>query len=462
MERRSFLQYTGTTLALHPIATSGLSEFSLIPNKNRSKIRIKKVAANFDRESTRPYKFKGGATTEKWHTMACLETESGVRKVGVGNQGILWSDKMVGSTYSESAGNAMMYSITEIALQILKGESFADPHELLDTIFPEVYSYAKKITQNPDLQKTFVLNALVCVDNAAWLLYADANNIKTFDEMIPGQYKQGLSQKHKGVASIPSFPNGADVSKLVAAVDEGHFILKLKIGAAGTQEAMLLKDQTFLKNVHEAIGHRETPHTSDGKIPYYLDANGRYEKKETLLRFLDYAKKIGAHEQISVIEEPFSENNREYVGDVGVRIASDESSHTVEDAAHRIELGYKAFALKAIAKTLSMTMRIAQLAYEKDIPCFCADLTVNPLLVDWNKNIAARLPLFPGMKVGLLEANGHQNYRDWDKLVSYHPMPNAGWIYPENGVFNTSEPFFKESGGVLKSSEYYGSKFPYF
>ena len=106
-------------------------------------------------------------------------------------------------------------------------------------------------------------------------------------------------------------------------------------------------------------------------------------------------KKSALLTRLHVIEEPFAENNEVYVGDMGVTIAADESAHTVEDAARRIEQGYKAIVLKGIAKTLSMTLKIAQLAYEKKIPCFCADLTVNPILVDWNKCVAARLSAFP-------------------------------------------------------------------
>ena len=77
------------------------------------------------------------------------------------------------------------------------------------------------------------------------------------------------------------------------------------------------------------------------------------------------------------------------MGDLGLRIAADESAHTDEDAIRRIEMGYSAIALKAIAKTLSMTMKIAQAALERGVPCFCADLTVNPILVEWNKALPA-------------------------------------------------------------------------
>ena len=75
------------------------------------------------------------------------------------------------------------------------------PVDLLDSVFPgEVYDYGKKITANPNLRKTFVLNSLVAVDNAAWLLYAAENSITNFDEMIPVQYRPALSTHHNKVA----------------------------------------------------------------------------------------------------------------------------------------------------------------------------------------------------------------------------------------------------------------------
>ena len=123
-------------------------------------------------------------------------------------------------------------------------------------------------------------------------------------------------------------------------------------------------------------------------------------------------------------------------------------------------MGYGAIALKAIAKTLSMTMKIAQLAYEKEIPCFCADLTVNPILVDWNKNVAARLKSFPGMAgLGLLESNGHQNYANWDKMVSYHPRKNAGWVKAEKGIYELDDDFFASGGGIFDTPVHYEKMF---
>ena len=457
MDRRKFVNYSAKLAGLGAVGFSPLAIQNQV--KELSKIRIKNVDLNFERELLFPYHFKGSYVAELWQTAAWLESESGIHKIGLGAQSVLWSDAKVFAAHSVSGGNALMYNMTERALQMLKGNSFTDPLQLLDDLLPEVFAYGKKITDNPDLRKTFALNSLVCVDNAAWLLYAAENNIKTFDEMIPKAYKPGLSWHHDKVASMPSFSVGADVKKIKDFADQGYFIMKLKIGSSGTQNEMLEKDIAFLTAVHNAIGHYETPYTKTGKIPYYFDANERYDKKETLQRFLDHAKKIGAFEQIAVMEEPFGERNSVYVGDMGVTVAADESAHTVEDAAIRIEQGYAAIAVKAIAKTLSMTMKICQLAHEKKIPCFCADLTVNPILVDWNKNVAARLAPFPILNIGLQETNGHQYYKNWDKLMTYHPRAMSNWTQTQKGVYLTDKSFYEESGGIFEPSLHYEEMF---
>jgi hypothetical protein len=106
-----------------------------------------------------PYHFKGSFVTELWQTIARLQSESGISKIGLGTQSVLWSDAKVFAAHSESAGNALMYALSERALQLIKGNSFTNPLELLDDLLPEVYAYGKKITDNPDLRKTFALNS---------------------------------------------------------------------------------------------------------------------------------------------------------------------------------------------------------------------------------------------------------------------------------------------------------------
>ena len=460
-KRRHFLQQgsAGLTAAL----LSGLP-FSSLSCMNNQKITISEVASIAEQEPLiRPFGFKGSAITKAWQVAAYLKSTNGIHKIGLGTQSPLWSDSSVFINYKEEQSNALMYDITKAILDRIKGQSFTDPVSFQDEILEDVFQIAKTITQNPKLRKTFALNAMVPVDNALWLLYAAEKGLESFEALIPDAYRTGLSARHDKVVSIPALSYGTSMETIKSLADEGYFIMKIKIGAPGTQEEMLEKDMAFLKAIHETIGNYETPYSQHGKVPYYFDANGRYEKKETLHRFLDYAEQLGALEQIAVLEEPFGEQNNENVGDLverGPRVAADESAHTDSETLERIKQGYNAIAVKAIAKTLSMTMKIAQVAYAHNVPCFCADLTVNPILVDWNKLVAARLPAFPEMPgLGLQETNGWQNYRNWEKMQSYLPDKDAEWIQSQNGVYLTGEAFRKKSAGIFSASAHYENKF---
>lgn len=459
--RRSFIKNSvlavGAAAFADPLDMVGNGITEAVPKT----IHITKVNSNFEREPLiRPFGFKGGYMSEIWQSAAYLESDSGKHSIGLCTQSVLWSDAQIFASHSESGGNALMYAMTEKAVQMVNGQSFTTPVELLDMLYPEVYDYGKKITSNPGLRKTFALNALVGVDNAAWLLYAKENGITTFDKLIPAAYKPALSHKHDKVAAIPLMAYTIPIDEIKAATDQGYFFMKIKIGQPGTQDEMLQKDKDRLSAIHQAIGNVRTPHTKNGKLPYYFDANGRYEKKDTLLKLVDHARKIGAFDQIAIIEEPFPEEIEIDVTDIPVRLAADESAHTVEDAIKRIQMGYKAMALKAIAKTLSMTMRIAQAAYERNIPCFCADLTVNPVLVEWNKNVASRLASFPGIgNLGLVESNGHQNYKNWSSMMDYHPRKNAPWVSVKQGVYELNDEFYKTGGGIFDPMPHFETMF---
>ncbi|GAG32098.1 unnamed protein product, partial [marine sediment metagenome] len=111
--------------------------------------------------------------------------------------------------------------------------------------------------------------------------------------------------------------------------------------------------------------------------------------------------------------------------------------------------------LKPIAKTMSLSLRLAKLGHDKGVPCFCADLTVPPILVDWNKMVAARLEQLPGLKIGVVESNGHQNYTNWEALKSYHPCSGAPWIEQVDGLFHLDSDFYDKSGGILETSDHY-------
>ena len=421
-------------------------------------IRIRNVNANFEREPlAHPFGFKGGAVTELWQTVALLESASGHGAIGLGTQSVLWADARVFAAHTESGGNALMYALTERALQLTKGQSFKTPIALLDGVLSELHAYGKKLTGQPALKKTFVLNALVPVDHAAWLLYAREHGITQFDAMIPNPYRVGLSARHDCVSSIPAFGYETPPEQIEEAAAEGHYLMKIKLGQPGSQEEMLDKDKRRLSAVHAVLGERRTPHTDSGKIPYYLDANGRYVELDTLRRLLDHADAIGALDHIAILEEPFQESRRYDVGDLPVRVAADESAHTVKDARRVIQQGYGAIALKPIAKTLSMTLSIARVAHDHGVPCFCADLTVNPILVDWNKNVAARLQPVPGFQTGLMETNGHQHYAHWDQMKKHHPCAGAPWTKTRQGVFELGDDFYDRSGGIFATPLHYSA-----
>jgi hypothetical protein len=81
-------------------------------------------------------------------------------------------------------------------------------------------------------------------------------------------------------------------------------------------------------------------------------------------------------------------------------------------------------------------------------------------LIDWNKIVAARLAAFPGLGgLGLLETNGHQNYKDWQLMEEYHPFTNASWRQTKNGVFELNNDFYEKDGGIFAPSNHYEKMF---
>lgn len=419
-------------------------------------VHIASTKSNYVREPLiRPFGFKGGFMTGIWQSVFRLTSANGIESIGLGTQNVLWSDATVFAAHSEEDGNALMFSISKQALSLIQGESFCTPIELQERILEDLLRESKRITGNPDLRMTFVLNALVGIDNALWVLYAREKGITRFDQLIPEPYRPALATRHDKVASIPLMAYNIPLDEIRAATDDGYFFMKIKIGQPGTQEEMLEKDMARITEIHQVIGTVETPHTANGRLPYYFDANGRYQSKELLVRLLEHADKIGALEQIQIIEEPFPEELEIGVHDLPVRLAADESAHTDVDALKRIEMGYGAIALKPIAKTMSMSMKIAQLAHERKVPCFCADLTVNPVLVEWNKAVACRLSPFPGLEMGLLETNGHQNYARWDRMRDALPFRDAPWANPVRGVFRLDEDYYAKNGGILDDPAVY-------
>ncbi len=419
-------------------------------------IEISRVNTTFECEPFRTrYGFKGGYLSRLWQSVVLLESRNGHQGVGLGTQSVLWSDSSVFAAHSECAGNALMFAVTDYAAQLAEDRSFDTPLDLLDKILPAAQSYAKAITNEPNLRETFVLNALVALDNAAWILYAHEHGIDSFEKMIPQPFLPALSCRHKHVASIPVIGYDASPEQMLSLAQEGYFVIKVKLGHPGDQDEMLRRDIQRIEEVHQVFKNLKTIYTASGKIPYYFDINGRYNGVDRLQQLLDHADRIGALDHVSIVEEPFPDGYETDLSGLGVRIAADESAHTDEDARRLIDMGYGAIALKPVAKTVSMTLRIAAVAARRGVPCFCADLTVNPILVDWNKSFAARLAPLPDLQVGLLETNGHQFYLNWERMKTYHPQAGASWTTARNGIFHLTDDFFGSGSGILDNPEHY-------
>ena len=413
-------------------------------------IAITKTDLDISREAlVHPFGFKGGCFTEKWLTHVQLESASGQTASSLGSLAILWADANVFLAHTETGGNLIMAAMLEQALVRARGLRFDTPLDLLDQLLEPVHAYGQAITGREDLSRTFTLNALVGLDNAAWVLCARERNTPALDALIPKELMPALCCRQDVVGVIPLISYAIPVDEVEALVRAGHSVLKIKIGAPGSPDEMLAKDKQRLAEIHAAVGEARTPHTDRGMVLYYLDANGRYSDQDQVLRLLDHAEHLGMRERILVLEEPYPEHSTQPVGDLGVRVAADESLHDVDALRQRIELGYTAAALKPAGKTLSMTLRMAAEVHKHGIPCFIADSACVPRLVEWNKNVAARLPALPGMKIGLMESNGAQHYQRWQEMLAEHPCAGAPWITPRQGVFQLDDDFYHQSGGVF-------------
>jgi len=457
MNRRKFVKSAGVLAAL---SSMNLSDLQGADPAALKLIRIVRTQSDFEREKLiRPFGFKGGYLTELWQIISRIQSESGISRIGIATQSVLYGDSELFSLHSESDGNKMMYDLVNKSLNIVKQTPFRTPVELIDKILPKVIQEGKKITGKQDLNINFVYNALISVDNAAWLTYAAENKFSSFESMIPKQYKKALSHKNKKIAIMYQIPYGMPMQDLKNAIEKGYFVFKIKTGAPGSQSEMLQADIDRLSLIHETLKDLRTEQTENGKLIYTMDANARYEKKETLLKYLDHARKIGAYDQILLFEEPLNENNEERVDDIDIFIGADESVHDEQSAIRRLDQGYKVMVLKGIAKTLSLSIKIAKLAAERNVPCMCADLTVNPILIDWNKNLAAHLAPFPIINMGMMETNGDMHYVNWKNMVNYHPAASAPWMIPKNGVFELNSDFYERSGGIFEPSAHYESMF---
>ncbi len=404
-----------------------------------------------------PFGFKGGYLSELWQVVCNVESEKAFG-VGVGVQSVLWAEENIFSTYSEEAGNRLMYQISEKALQMLQGREGETPIELMDGIFPELCVFANELCQKK-VRETFVRNALVSVDNALWSLYAHEQKTQDIMTLIPENLRPALQEKQQKLCNIPLLSYGVGEAEIQRLLNSGVALLKIKIGnddgGKRSKQEMLEWDKQRALQIHNIAKEYRTEYSLSGNVLYYFDANGRYDSVERVRELLDFFQREGFLDRVVLFEEPFPEEQKIDVSDLPVRVVGDESVHSLVDVEERIALGYKAIALKPIAKTLSETLKIVNLAYEKGVHCFCADLTVNPYMVEWNKNVAARIANIPEMKIGVLESNGAQNYARWEELEKASPAYGKSYAKAKNGVYELDESFYQESGSIFATALYY-------
>ena len=396
-----------------------------------------------------PFGFKGSYSSSIWITTVKLKTFKNFSS-GSSIQGVLWSDGNVYSKIGESKSNELMFSITQHLCELLVDKEYEKPGDLFDFLYTQGMKYAKDILQFSP-RKTFILNAMVPIDNALRLLYC--KEMQAFNYSSFAFDNEVFQVKQDKLALIPLISYNTSIEQIKQLADDGVCVFKIKIGADPDRDndknKMLEQDKKRIAEIHSVLTDYKSEYTDNGYVAYYLDANGRYDTIDRVIRLLEYTKLIGAFDRIILLEEPFDEENDLNVSNIEVTVAADESVHDVYDAKKKIDLGYKAFALKPIAKTITATNKIAKLAIENNIALFCADLTVTPLLVEINKNYASRLLPVPGMKIGIIESNGSQNYVNWAEMMAMHPLKNHLSVTPVNGIFQLNDDYHKKSGGIF-------------
>lgn len=407
----------------------------------------------------KPFGFKGGALTELWQVACHLVDSASHSAIGLGVQSVLWSDAAVFAGLGQEKGNRLMLSMTRHALSLLKNRPLTRPDIMLEELIPDVWEYGRRESGYEGLRLTFVLNALTPVDWALWQLYAKSQGCFQLARLA-SPITSALTERQPCLGNIPLVSYGTSQEEIRRLSDEGAFLYKIKIGSApggsSDPDDMLRWDSQRLLEVHSLVSEYSTPRTECGHPVYYLDANGRYDTAEQVERLLDFADRHHILERILLLEEPFPEDRLQNAASIPVPVVADESAHSAEDAGRLIEgYGYRAMALKPIAKTLSVTLQVLETASRHGVPCFCADLTVNPAMTEYNKAVAARLPLLPGLKCGVMESNGAQNYLRWDQMVLNDPSAGESWALPKDGLYMLDENFYENDGGIWRDIHAY-------
>ncbi|MFA6729577.1 MAG: hypothetical protein WCR95_01070 [Eubacteriales bacterium] len=406
-----------------------------------------------------PFGFKGRYIDELWQVLSRVSTENHT-SVTPSTQSVLWSDSRVFAEHTPDESNGLMYKVTQRALGEITGKTLTRPDFLIDEILPGLLEYADFICGRK-VSETFVLNSLVGLDISLWSLFAEENGACSFDDIIPDSAKNALSANNRRLAHIPLISYNVDEKAIKSILSSGSGLLKIKIGATVNNtsrdtdmKTMLEWDKKRVLDIHLLSDGHETSLTKSGRVCYYLDANGRYDTKERLWELLDFLDKKDILKYVALIEEPFPEEDGSDVSDFPVNLAADESAHSVADLQNRLSLGYRCATLKPVAKTLSMSFKMAEAVSKAGGECLCADLTVNPFLACWNKLFACRLKPLELMNAGCVEVNGNQNYKNWEEQIALLPK-GLDYTRETNGYFDCGGGFSRHSKLLFGENGYF-------
>lgn len=405
-------------------------------------MRVMRGAFNlFKEEYLKPYIFKGDSVNGKWIAKTAITDESGVEGAAVGGFAVLWSDPGVYNSHTEMGGNIMMAACLEKAVNTIVNREYTHVEEAMDDVFERVFNYGKLITENEGLNKTFVLNSMVSLDLALWVLWKKLNSMGNFKEV----FEEKLNTKAvcaNQVAVSPVVAKNTGDEEIESLLKEGFFVLKCKMGSGCAEDdaALFLRADNIGRNYSTSM-------TESGHISYVLDLNGRYKDKDKLKQLLDIIDKKSDLGKILTVEEPFEKPID--VSEFPVIITADESVFDKDSVDLASQMGYGGVAVKPAGKTLTKSFEMTLAAFANGMHTFVADNSATPEILEPNRNFASLLPPFPGLKVPLIEVNGFQLYKRWDFLVEEHERKYGSRGKPVGGMLVQDEEYFKTSGGLF-------------
>jgi hypothetical protein len=61
--------------------------------------------------------------------------------------------------------------------------------------------------------------------------------------------------------------------------------------------------------------------------------------------------------------------------------------------------------------------------------------------------------------IGPIKSNGHQNYKNWDTMMGYHPRKEDACVKVTIDVYELNDEFYKTSDGIFDPMSHYEEMF---